>query len=81
MLYTDYLLGKDMVGGVRFALCDRSGEWVMVDFQNDHHDDFRAIEPEVAKGLRSAGAEAAKGILQVNCASSVARQAAALGGY
>lgn len=51
VLYADYLMGKDAagkakVGGVHFAVCDREGRWVIVDFQNSHDDDFKAIDPK-----------------------------------
>ncbi len=51
VLYADYLMGRDAsgkeaVGGVHFAVCDRQGQWVIVDFQNDHWEDFRAINPK-----------------------------------
>lgn len=45
VMYADYLMGKDNVGAVHFAICDRQGEWVLVDFQNSHHKDFQAIKP------------------------------------
>lgn len=31
---------------VHFVICDRAGEWVVVDFQNNHHDDFNAVNPK-----------------------------------
>lgn len=31
---------------VHFVICDRAGEWVIVDFQNNHHADFNAIAPK-----------------------------------
>jgi hypothetical protein len=43
-LYADYLIA-DKVHGVHFVVCDRNGELVIVDFQNDHHADFQAINP------------------------------------
>ena len=51
VLYAHYLMGKDSsgkdaVGGVHFAVCDRQGQLVIVDFQNDHHDDFQAVNPK-----------------------------------
>jgi hypothetical protein len=51
VLYADYLMGRDasgkeVVGGVHFVMCDRQGQWVIVDFQNDHWEDFRAINPK-----------------------------------
>lgn len=50
-LFADYLMGtnpagRTAVGGVHFAVCDRKGDWVIVDFQNSHHDDFSAIKPK-----------------------------------
>ena len=30
---------------VHFVICDRAGDWVVVDFQNNHHDDFNRINP------------------------------------
>jgi hypothetical protein len=45
VLYAHYLMGKGGVGAVHFAICDRRGEWVLVDFQNSHHPDFQSIKP------------------------------------
>ncbi len=38
--------GKTKVGAVHWILCDRRGDWVMVDFQNSHHSDFQRLEPD-----------------------------------
>ena len=46
VLFADYLMAKNGVGATHFALCDRSGEWVIVDFQNSHWDDFNSIRPK-----------------------------------
>lgn len=46
VLFADYLMGKDAVGGVHFAICDKQGELVVVDYQNSHSPDFRAINPK-----------------------------------
>jgi hypothetical protein len=46
VLFADYLMGKDAVGGVHFAICNKQGELVVVDFQNDHWPDFNAIDPK-----------------------------------
>jgi len=48
---TDYALYADFVfnpqnadqGFVHFIVCDRKGEWVIVDFQNSHHADYQTI--------------------------------------
>jgi hypothetical protein len=50
-LFADYGIsrtpdGKTGVGGVQFVLCDRSGNWVLVDLQNSHHADFQRIDPQ-----------------------------------
>jgi hypothetical protein len=50
-LYADYIIGsshsgKMHVGGVHFIVCDRAGDWVIVDFQNSHHPNFQAIDPK-----------------------------------
>ncbi|MBI1849146.1 MAG: hypothetical protein HYR85_02260 [Planctomycetes bacterium] len=50
---TDYALLADMMidpaGGpahaVHFVVCEKSGEWVIVDFQNDQHEDFQRLSP------------------------------------
>ena len=31
---------------VHFVLCDKAGEWVLVDFQNNQQDDFRRVAPK-----------------------------------
>jgi hypothetical protein len=54
----DYVLYADLVftpgnweqGFVHFVVCDRKGEWVIVDFQNSHHDDYRSIKPTSKEG-------------------------------
>jgi hypothetical protein len=50
VLYADYLMARPEgpVGAVHFVLCDREGDWVIVDFQNSHHKDFRKIDPKSA---------------------------------
>ena len=49
-LFADYLMGKGGVGGVHFAICDKKGELVVVDFQNNHHSDFNSINPKNREG-------------------------------
>jgi len=46
VLFADYLMSKDGVGAVHFAICNRKGELVVVDYQNNHHKDFIAINPK-----------------------------------
>lgn len=49
VLYADHLMDKDRVGAVHFVVCDRQGQLVIVDFQNDHHADFKKIDPKSAE--------------------------------
>ncbi len=46
-LLADYMMAPNgRVWAVHFVICDRDGEWVIVDFQNDHHDDFQSVDPK-----------------------------------
>jgi hypothetical protein len=50
-LLSDYGLspssdGKHEASHVHLILCDKSGDWVLVDFQNSHHPDFQSIAPK-----------------------------------
>jgi len=49
-LLADYHLSPrdGRVMAVHFVVCDRRGEWVIVDFSNSHHADFRRISPTSA---------------------------------
>ncbi len=47
-LFADYIMSSSAVGAVHVALCDRAGEWVIVDYQNNHHADFKAVNPRSA---------------------------------
>ena len=46
-LLADYMIGRQggRVGAVHFVVCARTGEWVIVDFQNSHWEDFQSIDP------------------------------------
>lgn len=46
-LAAEYLLRPHdgRVVGVHFVLCDRAGDWVIVDLQNEHQRDFQAVAP------------------------------------
>ncbi|MCP3904467.1 MAG: hypothetical protein GY715_12640 [Planctomycetes bacterium] len=48
VLVADYLFpgGADRVWAVHTFLLESDGDWVMVDFQNSHHDDFNRIGPK-----------------------------------
>jgi hypothetical protein len=49
VLLADYYLAPEgPVGAVHFVVCDRTGEWVIVDFQNNQHEDFQRINPKSA---------------------------------
>jgi hypothetical protein len=44
-LYADYVFNPQNAeqGFVHFIVCDRKGEWVIVDFQNAHHRDYQSL--------------------------------------
>ena len=44
-LYADYAFNPQNAeqGFVHFVVCDRKGEWVIVDMQNSHHPDYQSI--------------------------------------
>jgi hypothetical protein len=52
VLFADYIMTPPdgPVGAVHIVVCDRKGEWVLVDYQNSHHRDFRKVKPEDAEG-------------------------------
>ncbi len=37
--------GQKVANHVHLILCNRAGDWVLVDYQNSHHADFQGIEP------------------------------------
>ena len=47
VLYADYVFTPQNweQGMVHFVVCDRQGEWVIVDMQNSHHPDYQSIRP------------------------------------
>lgn len=48
VLLADYLVdpaGGRPAGCVHFVLCDKAGDWVVVDFQNNQHADFQQVKP------------------------------------
>jgi hypothetical protein len=48
VLYADYGFNPEQweQGFVHFVVCDRSGEWVIVDMQNSHHPDYQSVKPK-----------------------------------
>jgi len=52
VLYPDYVFNpQDWEWGmVHFVVCDRTGEWVIVDMQNSHHPDYQSIKPTSREG-------------------------------
>jgi len=54
VLYADYAFNPEHweQGYVHFAVCDRAGEWVIVDMANSHHPDYQAVKPTSEEGCR-----------------------------
>jgi len=52
VLYADYAFNPLSweQGFVHFIVCNREGEWVIVDMQNSHHGDYRSIKPTSREG-------------------------------
>lgn len=52
VLYADYVFSPKHweQGFVHFVLCDRKGEWVIVDMQNSHQADYQEIKPTSREG-------------------------------
>jgi hypothetical protein len=47
VLFADYWLNpRGEVWAVHFVVCDRAGDWVIVDLQNNHHEDFQRVDPK-----------------------------------
>ncbi len=51
-LYADYVFTPQQweQGFVHFVVCDRKGEWVIVDMQNSHHPDYQSVKPTSREG-------------------------------
>ena len=47
-VYADYGLYGSKVRYVHVIVCDRAGDWVLIDLQNSHHPDFQQIDPKTA---------------------------------
>jgi hypothetical protein len=47
VLYADYVFHPENweQGFVHFVVCDREGEWVIVDMQNSHKPDYQSVKP------------------------------------
>jgi hypothetical protein len=65
VLCADYLLKPDgEAHSVHFVLCDAAGDWVIVDYQNSHHDDFQRLSPKTAPEANRLVVERLKGYLK-----------------
>jgi len=52
VLYADYVFNPQHweQGIVHFVVCDRKGEWVIVDMQNSCHPDYQSVKPTSREG-------------------------------
>lgn len=55
--------GKQEAIYVHLILCDRAGNWVLVDFQNSHHPDFQSIAPKSREDCHRLAVKRLKGSL------------------
>lgn len=51
-------------GFVHFVVCDRKGEWVIVDMQNSHHPDYQSVKPKSREDCNRLLVQRLKGYLQ-----------------
>jgi hypothetical protein len=51
-LYADYAFTPNNweQGFVHFIVCNRQGDWVIVDMQNSHHPDYQSVKPTSSQG-------------------------------
>lgn len=47
-VYADYGVFDGQAHYVHAIICDRAGNWVLIDMQNSHHPDFERIDPKSA---------------------------------
>ena len=53
-LFADYWrTPRGQVWAVHFVILDRNGDWVIVDMQNNHKDDFQQINPQNLEGCNA----------------------------
>jgi hypothetical protein len=69
VLHTDYLMSKAPNGdvgviGVHLVICDKEGQLVLVDFQNDHQPDFKAVKPKTREECDELVARRMKALLK-----------------
>lgn len=64
-LLADYMYPQpDRAWAVHFVICDRDGEFVIVDFQNEHHGDFQSIDPRTPDDCARLVAKRLKGYIR-----------------
>ncbi len=65
-LYADYGFNPEQweQGFVHFVVCDRSGEWVIVDMQNAHQPDYQSVKPRSREDCNRLLVQRLQGYLQ-----------------
>ena len=54
VLFADYWrTPRGQVWAVHFVILDRNGDWVVVDMQNNHKDDFMQVNPQTLEGCNA----------------------------
>jgi hypothetical protein len=66
VLYADFSFNPDQweQGFVHFVVCDRSGEWVIVDMQNSHQSDYQSVKPRSREDCNRLIVQRLQGYLQ-----------------
>jgi hypothetical protein len=65
-LYADYAFTPNNweQGFVHFIVCNRQGDWVIVDMQNSHHPDYQSVKPTSSHGCDTLLLKRLQGYLQ-----------------
>jgi hypothetical protein len=65
-LYADYGFNPEewQQGFVHFVVCDRSGDWVIVDMQNSHQPDYQSVKPRSREDCNRLLVQRLQGYLQ-----------------
>jgi len=66
VLYADHRFSAQQweAGFVHFIVCDRNGDWVIVDLQNSHHSDYQSLKPTSKEGCDKLLVKRLKGYLE-----------------
>ncbi len=73
VLFADYAFNPERweQGFVHFVVCDRNGEWVIVDLQNSHQPEYQTIKPTSIEGCSKLIVKRLEGYLKLSIADDL----------